>query len=76
MERQAALGLAAGAKPAAAFALMASAAPALKEIRTMSGPLKAAELPPLPGAKHAIGGGTVQVICIVTLTLLHLLSTR
>ena len=63
MERQAASSLTAGAKPAAAFALMASAAqPALKEARSMSGPLKTPELTPLPSTKHAIGGGTVQVL--------------
>ena len=64
MERQAAVSLSAGAKPAPAFALMASTAqPALKEARSMSGPLKAPELTPLPSTKHAIGGGTVQVLC-------------
>ena len=64
-ERQVALDTAAGPKSAAAFALMASAAqPALKEVRSMTGPLKAPELTPAPSAKHVIGGGTAQVPCI------------
>lgn len=64
-ERQVALNAAAGPKSAAAFALMASAAqPALKEVRSMTGPLKAPELTPAPSAKHVIGGGTSQVPCV------------
>lgn len=65
MERQAALSLAVCSKPAAAFALMASAAkPPLKEVRarSMSGPLMVPELTPSPSMKHAIGGGAVQVL--------------
>jgi len=62
-ERRAALNPTAGSKSASAFALMASAAqPAMKEARSMSGPLQAPELASAPSAKHAIGGGTVQVI--------------
>ena len=62
-ERQAAVAPTAGSKAAAAIALMAlPAQPVLKEARSMSGPLKAPELPPLPNAKHAIGGGTAQVL--------------
>ena len=65
-ERQVALQPAAGPKSAAAFALMASAAQsALKEVRSMTEPLKAPELTPAPSAKHVIGGGTAQVPCVL-----------
>ena len=57
-ERQAAVNPTAGSKTAAAIALMASPAqPVLKEARSMSGPLRAPELPTPPSAKHAIGAG-------------------
>ena len=70
-ERQAALMPAANHKSVAAFPVMAAAPQQALASISMSGLLQSApaggpELLPVPSARHAIGGGTVQVCSVAT----------
>ena len=70
-ERQAALMPAASQKSATAFPVMATAPQPALASKSMSAPLQSApaggpELSPVPSARHAIGGGTVQVLSIIS----------
>ena len=75
-ERQAALTPAASHKSATAFPIMATAPQPALASKSMSAPLQSApaggpELLPVPSARHAMGGGTVQVVCALIVADYH-----